>query len=120
METEVRNQSTKLAGQKIFAARNPAPIIPRPLFLGRTRLSTRLILVEVTTRSVINHEIGDWAGEEPAQFFVFLNTVDWRAHLLVVAALNLRARRYNYFLTPARIIHTVCSQKYRKRAIKAG
>ena len=56
METEVRNQSTKLAGQKIFAARNPAPIIPRPLFLGRTRLSTRLILVEVTTRSVINHE----------------------------------------------------------------
>ncbi len=57
METEVCNQRTKLAAQKIFAARNPAPIIPRPLVLSRTHLSTRLILVEVTTRSVINHDL---------------------------------------------------------------
>jgi hypothetical protein len=106
METEVRNQSTKLAGQKIFAARNPAPIIPRALVLSRTHLSTRLILVEVTTRSIINQSrIGDWAGEEPAQFFVFLNTVDWRRAPACGSCSELRARRKDYFLTPVRIIH---------------
>jgi hypothetical protein len=72
METEVRNHSTKLAGQKAFAARNPAPIIPRPLVLS----TTRIILAEVTTRSVINHESMIGRRRASPIFLVFLPTAD--------------------------------------------
>ena len=73
METGLRNQSTKLAGQKIFAARNRVPIIPTALVLRRAHLSMRLILVEVLTKSIINHENhGSVIGlaKEPAQIFL--------------------------------------------------
>jgi hypothetical protein len=56
METGLHNQSTKLVGQKIFAARNRAPIILTELILRITHLNLRSILVEVTTKSIINHE----------------------------------------------------------------
>ena len=56
METELCNQSTKLVGQKIGAARNRAPIIQRALVRRRTHLNRRLILVEVTTKGLIDHE----------------------------------------------------------------
>ena len=71
MKTGVRNQSTKRAGQKMFTARNRAPIIPRASIrsrahlstrartLSRAPLSTRVIQVEITTRSVIKH---DWVN----------------------------------------------------------
>jgi len=56
METGLHNQSTKLVGQKIFAARNRAPIILTALVVRIAHLNIRFILVEVTTRVIINHE----------------------------------------------------------------
>jgi hypothetical protein len=76
METGLRNQSTKLVGQKIFAARNRAPIIPTALVLRRAHLSMRVIPVEVPTKSIINHESVIGLVKEPAQILLLLNTVD--------------------------------------------
>jgi hypothetical protein len=70
METGLVNQSTKLIGQKIFAARNRMPIIPTALVLRRAHLSMRLILVEVLTKSIINHEWVIGLAKEPAQIFL--------------------------------------------------
>jgi hypothetical protein len=55
-ETAVRDPNTKLASPKIGEPRNPAPIIPRTSGLSGMRLNTRLILAEITTRSIIDHE----------------------------------------------------------------
>ena len=70
METGLRNQSTKLVGQKIFAAHNRVPIIPTAVVLRRAHLSMRLILVEVLTKSMINHEWMIGLAKEPAQIFL--------------------------------------------------
>ena len=56
MDTQLHNQDTKPAGPKIGAARNRAPIIQRALIRKRTHLTRRLILEEVTTKDLINHE----------------------------------------------------------------
>jgi hypothetical protein len=56
MKTGFHNQNTKLVGQKIFTARNRAPIILTALVLRIAHLKIRFILVEVTTKSIINHD----------------------------------------------------------------
>jgi len=73
METGLRNQSTKVVGQKTGAARNRAPIIQRALVLIRTHLSMRLILVEITTKGVINHESATLGWRRASPNFSALN-----------------------------------------------
>src|SRR5215467_5209447 len=67
METGLHNQSTKLVGQKIFAARNRAPIILTVLVLRIAHLNIRFILVEVTIKSISNHESSIGLAKKPAQ-----------------------------------------------------
>src|SRR5215469_18958017 len=62
METGLHNQSTKLVGQKIFAARNRAPIILTALVVRIAHLNIRFILVEVTTESSLI--TNRWLGGE--------------------------------------------------------
>ena len=65
METQLRNQHTKPTGPKIEAARNRAPIIQRAFVHKRAQLSRRLILLEVTTKGIINHESRQARTEGP-------------------------------------------------------
>jgi hypothetical protein len=67
MGTGVRNHSTEIPRQKIGTARNPAPTTRTPLVLIRAHLSMRLVLVEVTSKSVANHEsvISGWRRASP-------------------------------------------------------
>ena len=69
MQTGLHNQSMKLVGQKIFAGRNRAPIILTARVLRIAHLNIRFILVEVTTKSIINHESVFGLAENQPKFF---------------------------------------------------